>query len=134
MHPLYPLNDAPPCTPLPIVNRISATKPHKSRLLGIAKGGCKCTPSVEILHTLARKTGHENLKLGHGKLDIGLVRCYARFTVTHACGSYIPELPIAVRTRSFDSITNVLGSPSRSKPSRPSNTFTSKLIPRIVTP
>ena len=57
MHPLYPINDAHPCTPLPIVKRVSSMKPHKSRLLGIAK----CTPSVEFLHTHSGKIGHGNL-------------------------------------------------------------------------
>ena len=62
MHPLYPINDAPPCTPLPIVKRVCAEKPHKSRLLGIAKGGANappqsifCTPSTQKLDTRIEK-------------------------------------------------------------------------------
>ena len=44
MHPLYPINDAPPCTPLPIVKWVSAEKPWFMRLLGIAKGGAFAPP------------------------------------------------------------------------------------------
>ena len=70
MHPLYPINDAPPCTPLPIVKRVSAVKPHGTRLLGIAKGGAFAPPRSRFCTPLATKTGRENLKIGHGKLDV----------------------------------------------------------------
>ena len=56
--------------PLPIVKRVSVMKPHKSRLLGIVKGGCICTPSVEFLHTPSSKTGHGNLKIGQRSLYV----------------------------------------------------------------
>ena len=45
------------------------TTTHKSRLLGIAKGGANAPPRSRFCTPLATKAGHENLKIGHENLD-----------------------------------------------------------------
>ena len=75
MHPLYPFNDAPPCTPLPIVKRVSAMKPHKSRILGIAKGGAFAPPWSRFCTPLPAKTGHGNLNIRQSFYFLYPVHC-----------------------------------------------------------
>ena len=58
----------------------------------------------------------------------------ARFIVTFSCRSWMPELRMAVRTRSFDSRTAVSGSPTMSKAGSPAAESTSTAMMRPSTP
>ena len=117
MHPLYPINDAPPCTPLPIVKRVCAVKPHKSRLHGIVPGGSFapprsrfCTPSAQKLDTRIEKLVMESgCRTSSGLLSATFAHQRAQHQPSHALPTSSPtyRCNCSEKSDAFTAITKI---------------------------